>query len=43
MIETDAEDYNIPSRKLCEKLGVLREGLFKSFVSFVNGADGNTI
>lgn len=37
------EDYNVPSQKLCEKLGMRREGLFKEFVSFVNDADGNPI
>lgn len=34
------EDYNIPSQRLCEKLGMRREGLFEEFVSFVNNADG---
>ena len=37
------EDYNISSQKLCEKLGMRREGLFREFVSFVNDADGNPI
>lgn len=37
------EDYNIPSQKLCEKLGMRREGLFKEFVSFVNDENGNPI
>ena len=31
------------SRHLCEKLGMRREGLFPSFVSFVNDADGNPV
>ena len=31
-----AEDYNLSSQRLCEKLGMRREGLFKEFVSFVN-------
>lgn len=34
------EDYNLPSQRLCEKLGMRREGLFKEFVSFVNHPDG---
>lgn len=34
------EDYNIPSQRLCEKLGMRREGLFLEFVSFVNNPDG---
>ena len=34
------EDYNISSQRLCEKLGMRREGLFKEFVSFVNDEDG---
>lgn len=34
------EDYNISCQKLCEKLGMRREGLFIEFVSFVNNADG---
>ncbi len=34
------EDYNIPSQRLCEKLGMRREGLFVEFVSFVNNPDG---
>lgn len=34
------EDYNIPSQRLCEKLGMRREGLFREFVSFVNNPDG---
>ena len=37
------EDYNVPSQKLCEKLGMRREGLFREFVSFVNDEDGNPI
>ena len=37
------EDYNLPSQRLCEKLGMRREGLFREFVSFVNDADGNPI
>ena len=37
------EDYNLPSQRLCEKLGMRREGFFREFVSFVNDADGNPI
>jgi len=37
------DDYNACSRHLCEKLGMRREGLFQSFVSFVNDADGNPV
>lgn len=34
------EDYNVPSQRLCEKLGMRREGLFLEFISFVNNPDG---
>lgn len=34
------EDDNLPSRRLCEKLGMRREGRFEEFVSFVNNPDG---
>lgn len=37
------EDYNIPSQKLCEKLGMRREGFFKEFVSFINNPDGTPL
>jgi len=37
------DDYNACSRHLCEKLGMRHEGLFHSFVSFVNDADGNPV
>ena len=37
------EDYNIASQRLCEKLGMRREGLFVEFVSFVNGLDGRPL
>ena len=37
------DDYNARSRHLCEKLGMRREGLFRSFVSLVNDADGNPV
>lgn len=34
------EDYNISSQKLCKKLGMRQEGLFKEFISFVNNEEG---
>lgn len=34
------DDYNLSSQKLCEKLGMRREGFFKEFISFVNNPDG---
>jgi RimJ/RimL family protein N-acetyltransferase len=34
------EDYNLSSQRLCEKLGMRREGMFMEFVSFVNDEDG---
>ena len=34
------EDYNLACQRLCEKLGMRREGLFKEFVSFINNPDG---
>lgn len=37
------EDYNLPSRRLCEKLGMRREGLFREFVSFVKNPDGTPL
>ena len=37
------EDYNLHSQRLCEKLGMRREGLFLEFVSFVNNPDGTPI
>ena len=37
------EDYNASSKKLCEKLGMRREGMFMEFVSFINDEDGNPI
>lgn len=37
------EDYNVSSQKLCEKLGMRREGMFMEFVSFVNDEEGNPI
>lgn len=40
---TYTEDYNTASQKLCEKLGMRREGLFLEFISFVSDAGGNPI
>lgn len=37
------EEDNIPSQKLCEKLGMRREGLFREFVSFVKDEKGEPI
>lgn len=37
------EDYNKPSQRLCEKLGMRREGVFIEFVSFTNDDAGNPI
>ena len=37
------EDYNLSSQRLCEKLGMRREGMFIEFVSFVTDAEGNPI
>ena len=37
------EDYNIASQKLCEKLGMRQEGLFREFVTFVNDENGNPV
>ena len=37
------EDYNAASQKLCEKLGMRREGLFCEFVTFVNDENGDPI
>lgn len=37
------EDYNLSSQRLCEKLGMRREGLFLEFVSFINHPDGTPI
>lgn len=34
------EDSNISSQRLCEKLGMRQEGLFKEFVSFKNDDQG---
>jgi ribosomal-protein-alanine N-acetyltransferase len=37
------EDHNKPSQRLCEKLGMRREGVFLEFVSFTNDDAGNPI
>ncbi|MBC7280507.1 GNAT family protein [Hoeflea sp.] len=37
------EDHNMPSQRLCEKLGMRREGLFLEFVSFTKDDAGNPI
>ena len=37
------EDYNLPSQKLCQKLGMRQEGLFQEFVTFVNDENGDPI
>lgn len=37
------EDYNVRSQRLCEKLGMRREGLFQEFVSFVTDSEGNPV
>ncbi len=34
------EDNNIPSQKLCERLGMRKEGLFLEFISFIKNPDG---
>ncbi|WFR59306.1 GNAT family N-acetyltransferase [Anaerocolumna sp. AGMB13025] len=35
-----AEDDNYASQKLCERLGMRKEGLFTEFISFINNPDG---
>lgn len=42
-IYTYTEDDNIACQKLCEKLGMRQEGLFKQFVTFVNDEEGHPI
>ena len=37
------EDYNTSSQKLCEKLGMRKEGMFMEFVSFVSDENGDPI
>lgn len=35
------EETNLRSQKLCERLGLRKEGLFLEFISFVKNADGS--
>ncbi|EEQ62996.1 acetyltransferase, GNAT family [Helicobacter pullorum MIT 98-5489] len=42
-IYAHVEDYNISSQRLCEKLGMRQEGLFKEFISFINNPDGTPL
>ncbi|WP_081303245.1 GNAT family N-acetyltransferase [Helicobacter pullorum] len=37
------EDYNISSQRLCKKLGMRQECLFKEFISFINNPDGTPL
>lgn len=37
------EDHNLPSQKLCERLGMRREGLFLDYISFRNDDAGRPI
>lgn len=37
------EDHNAPSRRLCEKLDMREEGLFREFVSFRNDSAGHPV
>lgn len=37
------EEDNIPSQRLCERLGMRHEGTFKEFVSFEQDAEGHPI
>lgn len=37
------EEHNKPSQRLCEKLGMRREGVFVEFISFTTDAAGNPI
>lgn len=37
------EDYNISSQRLCERMGMRHEGIFKEFVSFKKRDDGSPI
>jgi len=37
------EDTNMSSQRLCEKLGMRQEGVFKEFVSFRSAGDGTPI
>lgn len=35
------EEDNLPSQRLCDRLGMRREGLFLEFISFINNPDGS--
>ncbi|MBQ3077106.1 MAG: GNAT family N-acetyltransferase [Clostridia bacterium] len=37
------EEDNLPGQRLCERLGMRREGLFLEFVSFVSNPDGSPL
>lgn len=37
------EEDNIASQKLCQKLGMRQEGLFKEFITFIKAEDGTPI
>ncbi|MEW9309984.1 GNAT family N-acetyltransferase [Labrys neptuniae] len=37
------EDHNIASQRLCERLGMRKEGTFVEFISFANDEAGNPI
>lgn len=37
------EDHNIASQRLCERLGMRQEGLFKEFISFKTDQNGDPI
>lgn len=37
------EDDNLSSQKLCKKLGMRQEGLFREFVTFVNDENGDPV
>lgn len=37
------EEENISSQRLCRKLGMRQEGLFREFISFVNNPDGTPL
>ena len=37
------EDHNVPSQKLCERLGMRREGLFLDYISFQNDDAGQPV
>lgn len=37
------EDTNLPSQRLCERLGMRREGLFQEFVSFGTDVNGEPL